>query len=121
MKIVSAITIAVVGNRGFLLFRRGGKWGFAYEEFDRALNGNMNDTAKRAAVKFIGSCPRMDYVGSFLKAGRGRMLVMYDFVVRGFSGEIGNMPSKWVKARDVRRNRLDSNTLAFLEVHGRFL
>ena len=122
MKMVSAVTIAVIKEGKLLLFdKKDGHWGFIYEEFDGKLNGNLNDTAKRALVKLVNCENNVDYLGSFIRNENSRITIMYNFILKVF-GEVSVFGKhKWVDQGVLPKTKLDKNSSTFLSVNNTFL
>ena len=120
MKIVSAITVAINKEGKFLLLKDGksGGWGFPYEEFDGNLNGSLDDTVKRA-LKIVADLTeqKIDYLGSFLRKEKTRILIGYSFLIENFEGTILPKTYKWLTKNEMEKIKLDKNTLTFLKLN----
>ena len=120
MKIVSAITVAINKEGKFLLLKhdKTGVWGFPYEEFDGNLNGNLDDTVKRA-LKIVADLTeqKIDYLGSFLRKEKTRILIGYSFLIENFKGSVLPKTHKWLTKNEMENIKLDKNTLTFLKLN----
>ncbi len=120
MKIVSAITVAINKEGKFLLLKhdKNNVWGFPYEEFDGNLNGSLDDTVKRA-LKIVADLTeqKIDYLGSFLRKEKTRILIGYSFLIENFKGSILPKTHKWLTKNEMEKIKLDKNTLTFLKLN----
>jgi len=118
-KITSIITVAIKKNQKFLLLKDSKKnvWKFPSGEFDDNLNGNLDDTIKRILKAVTDSHQNIDYLGSFLRKERNRILIGYNFSIEGFEGKIFSDHYKWVVKNEIEDIKLDENTSTFLKLH----
>lgn len=124
MKIVSAITVAISKKGKFLLLKysKNDVWGFPYEEFDGNLNGSLDDTVRRA-LKVVADLTqqKIDYLGSFLRKEKSRILIGYNFSIENFEGTVLAKTCKWLTKAEMEKIELDKNTLTFLKLHKELL
>ena len=120
MKIVSAITVAINKKGKFLLLKcsKNDVWRFPYEEFNGNLNGNLDDTVKRALkVDADLTKQKIDYLGSFLRKEESRILIGYNFSIENFKGPVLPKMYKWLTKNEMEKIKLDKNTLTFLKLN----
>jgi len=122
-KISSVVTVAIKKNQKFLLLKdeKSGAWYFPSEEFDDNLNGNLDDTVKRV-VRAVTDLilEEIDYLGSFIKKERDRILIGYNFSIEDFEGALLANPHKWLtknEIENIKLDKIDENTLTFLKLH----
>jgi len=118
-KITSIITVAIRKNQKFLLLKDSKKnvWKFPSGEFDDNLNGNPDDTGKRILKTVTDSHQNIDYLGSFLKEEKSRILIGYNFLIENFEGKIFPDQYKWATKDEIASIELDKNTSTFLKLH----
>lgn len=85
--------------------------------FDSNLNGSLDDTVKRVLRTVIDSCQTIDYLGSFLRNEKNRVLIGYSFSIENFKGKVLTKNYKWVNEGEIEDIKLNKNTSTFLKLH----
>lgn len=119
-KIVSLVTIAIMRDEKLLLLKNGKSefWMFPSKKFNDNLNGNLDDTVKRALGNFTDlTSKKLDYLGSFIRKTDNEVIIGYNFLIENFDGRILPKSYKWVTKNEIENIRLDKNTSVFLKIH----
>jgi hypothetical protein len=115
MELVSVVTIAVKkGGKIMLVEKGGGRWGFPSAEFDKALNGSLDDIVRRCLLAISPAAQKTRHLGSFLRKEDGRLVVAYNFLIEDLEGDACGS-CMLVPKEELGSATLDSGTAGFLE------
>jgi len=146
-EIASVVMIAIKEDDKILLFKdeKSGFWKLPSEEFDDALNGDLDNTVKRTLKNFLGKSitakapyeilgdinkiyEKIEYLGSFLKKKNDKILIGYSFLVEnpdfesGTRDAIKHVDAEWFRKEEIEKGRIentkvDKNTLIFIKIN----